>query len=169
MKLLALIFVIALAVSARAEVLLVNWDESPDEKTGEKRVRFFLSPNWVVEYWKADERGDIKAAIAALKGRKVEEIWSYAILLHGEASRYQKENLRLLEPSPCGGPLELISGSVEVDRKSGVVRVALKVKQEGKLGDFIGNGVYRIPNQPNPESSVSRQRDTELLLNKPGK
>jgi|ERR1035437_1791418 hypothetical protein len=136
----ALLFVVA---HASAEVRLFGWQESQDEKTGEKPYGFFLAPKAVMEAMEADAKGDAKAA-KALVGKSQEELWDDGILLGGEATIYQRESLTLFEPSPCGSMLEVTSGSVEVDRKTGTMRVTLKVTQDGKLGDFRGNGTYAI-------------------------
>lgn len=75
----------------------------------------------------------------------------------GEEATFLKDKLALFEPSPCGSALQIDPGSVEFDRKKGIVPVAFKVIQDGKLIDFRGNGVYQITMTPNhsPKPTLS--------------
>jgi hypothetical protein len=143
MKRLALLLFLVSVVHAASDVLLFAWQESREEKSGEKRFGFFLAPAAVKRVVEADAKGD-KKAVDTLSAKLPKDAWMYGLLLTGESQVYPKEKIALFEPSPCGSELELVSGSIEVDRKTGTVRVTLKVKQDDRLIDFVANGVYRI-------------------------
>jgi hypothetical protein len=143
MKRLALLLLLVSVAHAASDVLLFAWQESRDEKTSEKQFGFFLAPAAVKKVCDADMKGDTKT-VAALSAKLPKDAWMYGLLLTGESKTYLKENIALFEPSPCGSELKLDSGSVEVDQKAGTVRVLLMVKQDGKLSNFVGNGIYRI-------------------------
>jgi hypothetical protein len=139
----ALFLALVVAAHAASDVTLFAWQESREEKTGEKQFGFFLAPVAVKKIFDADAKGDAKA-VEALSAKLQKDAWMYALLLTGESKSYAKEKIALFEPRPCGSELALMSGAVEVDRKAGTVRVMLKVKQDEKLIDFVGNGTYRI-------------------------
>lgn len=96
-----------------------------------------------MDWMEAKEKGDEKAADAFAE-KLPSDSWMYALLLTGEEKIYRKDKIKLAEPKPCGDMLEVDSGTVEVDRKADTIRVALRVKQDGKLIDFIGNGKFSI-------------------------
>ncbi len=132
---------------ARAEVRLNFWQESRDEKTAEPLFGFLLAPAAMMAVVEADAKGDDKKA-AALAEKLPADTWMYGLLLSGEATSYAKEKIDLFEPKPCGSMITLESGTVEVDRKKRTVRVALKVTQDGKVIDFVGNGTFPIKAGP---------------------
>jgi hypothetical protein len=148
MKRIGILLALLLTASfARADVRLFLWLESHDEKTGEKLSAFALAPPAVMKWVEAGAKGDIKTA-KALEEKLPKDAWMYAIVLRGEATVYSKDMLDLFEPKPCGDSLRIQSGTVEVNRKADTVRIALKVEQDGKTIDFIGNGVYPIRKSP---------------------
>ncbi len=104
---------------------------------------FFLAPKAVMNYVEADERGDAKA-VKTLEARLPKNAWMYGLVLIGETQSYSKEKLMLFEPRPCGSELQIESGVVRVDHKAGIVHIALKVTQDGKIIDFIANGNFPI-------------------------
>jgi len=142
-KNLALLLALIATAHASTDVRLFKWQESREEKTGEKQFGFFLAPEAVEKVAEADAKGDAKRA-ATLAAKLPKDAWLYGLLLKGESETYTKETITLFEPSPCGSELKLASGSVAVNRKSGTVHVNLKVKLDGQLSDFCGNGVYQI-------------------------
>lgn len=143
----ALLFVTSMA---HAEVRLNFWQESRDEKTAEPLFGFLLAPAAMMAAMEADAKGDTKTA-AALAEKLPADTWMYALLLRGDTSAYSKEKLVLAEPKPCGSLITLESGTVEVDRKKNTVRIALKVTQDGKVIDFVGNGTFPIARGPHPK------------------
>lgn len=143
MKFSVLLLSLVVAAKAASGVTLFSWQESRDKNTGEKRIGFFLAPEPVRKVFEADAKGDT-GKVQAQSAKLPKDAWIYGLMLTGEAKTYSKEKIALFEPSPCGSPLELDSGSIEMDRKSGTVRVALKVKQDGKVIIFVGNGLYPI-------------------------
>ncbi len=132
----------------RAEVRLNFWQESRDEKTGEALFGFLLAPTTMMAAMEADAKGDGETALKLGEKVQAADAWMYGLLLRGEAPVYAAEKLLLFEPKPCGSLLALDSGTVEVDRKKRTVRVALKVTQDGKVIDFVGNGTFPIKAGP---------------------
>jgi hypothetical protein len=143
MKRIALFLALAVAAHAASNVAMFGWQESRDEKSGERKFGFFVATAAVRKVFEATANGNTSEA-QALSAKLPKDAWMYALLLTGEAKSYAKEKITLFEPKPCGSILELVSGTVDVDRKTGTVRVALKVRQDDKLIDFVGNGAYRI-------------------------
>jgi len=148
MKRIALLLILTLTACAATDVCLFHWQEARDKKSGEKLFGFFLAPEAVRRVLEAEAKGDAKAAETLARGLP-EGAWNYGLVLKGELNAYSKESIALFEPSPCGSLLTLFSGSVDVDRQAGIVRVALKVTQDGKIIDFVGNGVYHFKMEPN--------------------
>ncbi len=139
MKKLAIIFSLLLVtIPARAEVRLFGWQESQDEKTGEKLSGFFVAPKVVMEAIEADAKDEAVRGIRMIASRPPAEIWNYGIVLKGDALTYPKERLALFEPSPCGSMLEVVSGSVDVDRKAGTVRVRTESEASRQSQRFPG-------------------------------
>ncbi|MEY2879035.1 MAG: hypothetical protein RLZZ15_1415 [Verrucomicrobiota bacterium] len=141
----ALLLALSLLTTAvGADVRLFLWQEVRDEKSGEIQSGFFVAPQAVKEMAEAEARGDAKRA--KMLGEKLPKTsWMYGIVLKGVATIYSSDTLFLFEPMPCGSELKVASGTVELDRPKGTMRVALKVTQDGNPIDFIGNGTYPIP------------------------
>lgn len=133
--------------SARAasDVVLFGWQESRDEKNQERLYGFFLAPPAVKKVFDADVLGDSKT-VQALSAKLPTDAWIYGLMLRGKSKSYPKERVTLFEPSPCGSLIKLLSGSIEVDWRSGALSVSLEVEQEGKRVAFVGNGLYRFRN-----------------------
>jgi hypothetical protein len=132
-----------------ADVHAFGWQESRDEKTGEKHFGFFVAaPKLVRDMFVAEAKGDSKAA-SAIGARLPKDAWDYALLLTGESTSYSKEKVAMVVPSPCGDVIKIVSGTVEVDRKKNAVRIALQVVQDGKTVDFVGNGSFTLEKLPN--------------------
>ena len=134
---------------------MFSWGESRDETTGESLIVFALAPEEVMRWAQADAAGDVAAA-KALERELPKEPWIYALGLRGKAKVYRKGTIELFEPRPCGSSLQLDSGLVEVDRKKGTVHIALKVAQDGKIIDFVGNGDYPLEKKPNKSATDQR-------------
>ena len=148
MKRLALLLILATTGYAAADIRVFRWQESRDAKTGEKRFGFFIAPRAVQIILEADARSDQKT-VEALAAKLPKDAWDYGLLLSGRSNVYQKEKIALFEPSPCGVLPEIASGTVEVDWMKSVVRIALKVVLDGKVVDFVGNGIYPFKKGPN--------------------
>lgn len=119
------------------------WQESLDNKTGEKISACYLAPEAVKAVYEAMARRDDKAA-AALAEKLPKDAWSYILGLKGEAKIYPKDKIILAQGTICGDVFKLDSGSVEVDRKASTVRVTLKIIRDDQVVDFPGNGTYGL-------------------------
>ena len=141
---------LALAISARAatDVSVFRWVERDDEKRGAKTISFFVAPTAVKELFDADARGDQKA-VEALGAKLPRDAWDCVVQLEGTAKTYAKDKVTLMYLSPPKTIVAIDSGVVEVDRAKKTVRIALKIVLESRVVDFIGNGVYALPEQPN--------------------
>ena len=143
MKLLALMLLAALPAYGADDFRMFWWQESLDEKTGEKLSACYLAPEAVKAVYEAFAKGDETKA-KDLADKLPPDARSYILAVKGEAKTYPKEKIVLAEGTICGDVFKLDSGNVEVDRKASTVRVALKIIRDGKLVDFPGNGVYDL-------------------------
>lgn len=143
------ILLLILAISARAatDVTVFHWHERHDEKQGGKVTAFFVGPTAVKEVFDAQARRDEKA-VQELGARLPKDAWDCIVELRGEARTYLKDKITLAYMSPPKTIVEIVSGSVAVDRAKKTLRIALKIVLEGKVVDFAGNGVYPIPPPP---------------------
>lgn len=156
MKRLALLLALVATGYAASDIRVFRWQELRNAKSGEKQLGFFIAPRAVQAILEADARGDQKR-VEALGAKLPEDAWNYGVLLSGESKIYQKEKITLFEPSPCGDLPEIASGTVEVDWKKRTVCIALKVMLEGKVVDFVGNGIYPIKKEPNQHLRATEQ------------
>ena len=153
-----LVGLLLVALNVRADVRLFLWQEARDEKNGEKLSAFYLAPTVVMTWMEAMARGDSKLA-ESIEKKLPKDAWMYGLALHGEGQAFTKIKLSLFEPKPCGSLIQIESGSVELDRKTGTVRVALKVRQDGRLIDFIGNGDFPIRRDPAETREPSAKKE----------
>jgi hypothetical protein len=148
MKHLTLFFFLVSAALAASDVRAFWWQEARDKKTGEPYAAFYLAPASVQVFYEALANNDDKTA-EAIAAKLPKDAWSYVLLLDRDSATYSKEKITLREGTICGDFPDLVSGTIVVDRKSSIVRIALKVSREGKVADFEGNGVHKWTKAPN--------------------
>ncbi|MFO1451365.1 MAG: hypothetical protein U1F61_24610 [Opitutaceae bacterium] len=143
MKQLTLFFLAALTAQAAETFRVFWWQDSRDEKTGEKLSAFYLAPEIVMQVFQADAQGDTKT-VEALAPKIPENAKLYIVLLKGESKSYSKDSIRLFDGPKCGTEHQIDSGGIKVDPKTGTVSVSLKLTDNGQVAAFEGNGRFEI-------------------------
>ena len=148
-----LLLIIALAVltsscttsprHAKAELSTFKWTETDSKLAGGKVIEFFVSSRSVMAYMEAGARGDT-ATVKKLDATLPEDSWIYGVSLAGDATTYAKDKIHVFGVGPCGDPITIDSGTVQIDRNKKTVRIALKILIGGKVTDFKANGLYSI-------------------------
>ncbi len=128
---------------AKAELSTFKWTETDTKPSGGKVIEFFVSSRSVMAYMEATDRGDT-ATVKKLDAKLPEDSWIYGVSLAGEATTYPKDKIHVFGVGPCGDPITLNSGNVEIDRNKNTVRIALKILTGDKATDFKANGLYSI-------------------------
>jgi hypothetical protein len=69
--------------------------------------------------------------------------WEYTISLSGEGDRFLFQNVAI---SSLSLPVaeRIVGGEVDIDRAKNEITLAIKVKSGKKVGDFIGNGTFKL-------------------------
>jgi hypothetical protein len=141
MKLLSL-FLLAANIAIASDIRAFLWQESRDEKTRELQYGFFVGPAAVKEVMEAEAAGDAKK-VEELSSKTPPDTWLFAVLLSGEAKQYSKDKISIARIDGHES-VDIVSGSVELEREKRAVKIDLKIKLEGKVVSFPGNGSYSV-------------------------
>ena len=73
------------------------------------------------------------------------EKWSYSLQLAGVGPVYSSQQIKVATIYPHES-VTVDSGSVSIDPKQKTVTIGLRITDNGKIMDFVGNGTHRIRN-----------------------
>jgi hypothetical protein len=120
------------------------WQETRDERTQERGFGFFVACRAVKEAMEADARGD-DAKAAELAAKVPAGARMYGVLLRGEATEYQKEKISMFSGHEV---MEVSKGSIFLELRARVVKIALEILVDGKSVPFPGNGTFTYTEHP---------------------
>ena len=143
MKLLSFLLVLV-SNAVASDLRTFMWQESHDEKTGERQYGFFVASEAAKDALEADARGDSEQA-ARLAAKPPADSWMYGILLRGEAKMYPKEKISIIRGHDL---IEINGGRITVDLKKGTVGIDLAILVDGKAVPFPGNGTFSFSKRP---------------------
>ncbi len=127
-----------------ADIRVFMWQESRDDKTGERQFGFFVASNAAKEALEADPRGDA-AKSEELAAKIPPEAWMYGVLLQGEAKTYVKEKISMFRGHDL---IEVTSGHITVDLKKRTVEIGLEILEDEQRMPFPGNGIFTFVERP---------------------